>query len=196
MLFTHAQGLMVFWYKQLLQISRILHEYPLNREASALHVNYKVAINNNSYGNTFLSLYWLVYINYNQWSPNTHFVKSNSYVTDFPFINVPAKSRTTHSIQSTDKIICTAYSEHVALLAELSPAHLPHISSSVSVPRNNANTNYSNTSFRAFLHTASYINVHHTAITRLKNINSTISGNILQANNQQSNKIAASTNDT
>lgn len=84
----------------------------------------------------------------------------------------------------------------MALLAELSPAHLPHISSSVSVPRNNVNTNYSNTSFRAFLHTASYINVHHSAITRLKNINFTISGNILKVNNQQNNKIAASTNNT
>jgi len=59
----------------------ILHEHPpppLNGEASALCINYKLALNNNSYGDTFLSLYcWLVYINYNQWSPNTHFVKSN-----------------------------------------------------------------------------------------------------------------------
>jgi hypothetical protein len=64
---------------------------------------------------SFLSFYWLVYNNYNQWSPNTQFVKSNSYVTDFPFVKVSDKSRTKHSIQSTDKIICTAYSEHVAL---------------------------------------------------------------------------------
>jgi len=64
----------------------IPHEHPLNRGASALYINYKLAINNNSYGDTFLSLYWLVYINYNQWSPNTQFAKSNFYVTDFPFV--------------------------------------------------------------------------------------------------------------
>jgi hypothetical protein len=179
-------------------ISRIiLHEHPLNRGASALYINYKIALNNSSYGDTFLNLYWLVHINYNQWSPNTQFVKSNFYVTDFPFVKVPAKSRTKHAIQSTDKIICTAYSEHVALLTELSQAHLPPpISSSVDVPRNNVHKNYSNTSFGALLNTASYINVHHSTNTRLKNITSTTSGNILEVNNVQSNYIAASTNDT
>jgi hypothetical protein len=77
-------------------ISRTIpHEHSLNREASALYINCKLAINN-SYADTFLSLYWLLYINYNHWSPNTQYVKSNFYVTDFPFVKVPAKSRTKH----------------------------------------------------------------------------------------------------